>query len=443
MKLDGKRQSAHLVHALVTDFGGVTRGRGFPLKYLESHLTKGVGWVPINQTISPFDDIPYPGQWGPVGDCRLMPDPATEFRFDGDEGEPPLHFLLSDIVALDGSPDDVCTRSFLKSAIEKLKETTRLQMIAAFEHEFVLEGEVGDYSGFSLQKARAEAAFGHALINAMEQNDLKPETFLPEFAANQFEITNKPFDALQAADNAVIVRELVKDLASSSGRKASFSPKYTPEGLGSGVHIHFSLQETDGTPVTYDAANTGGLSDCAASFAAGVLEHLPALCAFLTPGVVSYQRLQPHSWSAAFTCLGDGNREAALRIAPTFADSEQDRAKQYNLELRVADACANPYLALGMVILAGLDGMGRKLPAPPIVNADPEDLSGEECQRLGINRLPTSLDAALKAFEANKTVRSWLNNTMCTGYLDMKALEIDRFKDLSDEDVCRAYRSRF
>ncbi|MEX0300203.1 MAG: glutamine synthetase, partial [Kordiimonas sp.] len=67
-----------LAYILVNDLGGITRGRGFPAANLDSHMQKGVGWVPINQTITPFDDIPYPGQWGPVGDCRLIPDPTTE-----------------------------------------------------------------------------------------------------------------------------------------------------------------------------------------------------------------------------------------------------------------------------------------------------------------------------------------------------------------------------
>ncbi|MGB0835169.1 MAG: glutamine synthetase family protein [Psychrobium sp.] len=434
----------HLVHALVNDLGGITRGRAFPDKKLQGHLDKGIGWVPINQTISAFDEIPYPGQWGPVGDCRLIPDPATKVYYQPLTDTPPLHFYLSDVVALNGKPHDICSRTFLKTALKKL-EKHGISLIAAFEHEFVLQGDEkeGNYAGFSLRKSRQHANFGNELVNAMDSNGLAPETFLPEFGENQFEVTNSPFPALQAADNAVKVRELVKEVAANFNAGASFSPKFSPDSQGSGVHIHFSLQDLDGNPITYDANKPSGMSDLAGSFCAGILKHLPAMSAFLTPGVVSYQRLKPQSWSAAYACLGDSNREAALRIAPTFATTESKRAKQYNVELRVVDACANPYLALGTLIMAGLEGLNHSLDTPPIINQDPDEMSAQDRAKFNIVRLPDSLDRALKVWQEDNVAFNWLPDSLRTGYLDMKLLELEKFKQASNDAVCEAYRQRY
>ena len=121
-----------------------------------------------------------------------------------------------------------------------------------------------------------------------------------------------------------------------SRRHASFTPVRAPGGIGSGVHIHFSLWDLEGRPVLYHRGAPGGLSAIGAAFASGVAAHMPALCALTAPSVISYERLQPHRWSAAYTCLGERNREAALRICPVLGRDDSEIARQFNLEWRAA-----------------------------------------------------------------------------------------------------------
>ncbi|MEX0297996.1 MAG: glutamine synthetase family protein, partial [Kordiimonas sp.] len=358
---------------------------------------------------------------------------------------PPVHFLLSDIYDLDNTPSDICARHFLKQTLEDLKSLTGLSLLVSFEHEFVLTDLMGSEptAGFAYRKARAIEPFGGTLLAAMSQAGLEPETFLPEFSPHQFEVTCKPSDALKAADNAVILRELVRDVAVNLDHTASFSPQIEPDGLGSGVHIHFSFLTAEGKPATYDPDGPGGVSKVAGQFAAGIIKHLPAICAFTAPSVVSYQRVKPHSWSAAFTCFGQYNREAAVRICPVFDPDGTSTERQFNLEFRVADATANPYLALGTMIRAGLEGIKNSYSPPPIVNEDPADMPEEKAKELGIKRLPQSLNEALAAWQQDETAFDWFNKTLRRGYLDMKNAELAAFKDKTAEDVCRLYRSRY
>src|SRR5690606_19084505 len=135
-----------------------------------------------------------------------------------------------------------------------------------------------------------------------------------------------------------------------------------PDRVGNGVHIHLSLRDAEGKPVTWDPGAPDRLSDPAARFVAGILAHARALCAVTAAGVPSYLRLVPHRWSAAWTNLGAQDREACVRICPLFDTPGADPARQFNFEYRAADAIANPYLQLGVLIRAGLEGLRRDLP---------------------------------------------------------------------------------
>ena len=139
------------------------------------------------------------------------------------------------------------------------------------------------------------------------------------------------------------------------GLVASLAPKPWPDGAGNGCHIHFSLWEGERNRF-HDASRADSLSDEARSFIAGVLEHLPGLCGLTAPSFNSYRRIVPHYWAGAFTCWGHDNREAPVRVPSVFRGSEEAST---NVELKSADASCNPYLAVGGLIAAGLDGLER------------------------------------------------------------------------------------
>src|SRR5207302_9949818 len=179
-------------------------------------------------------------------------------------------------------------------------------------------------------------------------------------------------------------------------------PMASPDGPGNGAHIHFSLVDDAGGQLFYDPASEFGLSELGLRFAAGILEHASALSAITAPSPTSAARLAPHHWSAGAVCLAAHNREALLRIPPLLTLGELDAPGQLRLEYRAADGAANPYLALGMLVQAGLDGVRRELPAPPVLDRDPAQLEGPDVERFRVGGLPRSLEDALSALEEDE-----------------------------------------
>lgn len=427
---------AAFLHA---DISGLLRGRSVPAAELEDHLGKGVGWVPADQALTPFGPIAEPNPWGSAGDLRLVPDRETEVRVDLPDSSP-LHFFLCDAANTDGSPWDSCARTLLKDALRELESETGLRLVCSFEQEFLLDApgfEPGP--GFSFAAQRKIAPFPSAVFAALRQAGVEPELFLPEYGEGQFEIPLSPASGLAAADRAAAMREVVREVARVLGYRASFTPMAVPDGAGNGVHIHISLVNEDGAPVFYDPERPGSLGLTGARFAAGILEHLPALCAITAPSVISYLRLGPHHWSAGFGSISDRDREAAIRIPPTVTISGGDPARQFNLEFRAADAAACPHLALAALVRAGLRGIREELPEPALMEGDPSKLEEEERRRLDIRPLPATLDEAIGALERDDVARSWFSRDLFDCYLSVKRTEISLLEGVAPEEACARY----
>lgn len=424
---------------VTTDIAGITRGRSFAAAQIDDYLRKGVGWVPANLALTPFDLIAETNPWGSAGDLRLMADPTSKARVTCLPDETPLHFYHSDITDLQGNAWDCCVRSFLKQTLKEYEEVG-LKVISAIEQEFQLLGvDWPDAPSFGLRAQRRAEPFGSLLMTALQEAGAEPEMFLPEYGKDQFEITCRPADALTAADRGATIRAITKEVAALFGWNASFAPKTASNGVGNGVHLHVSFTDLDGNPVTFDASRPGRLSKVASSFAAGVVKHLPALTAFTAPSVLSYMRLVPHHWSAAYTCLGEKNREATLRICPTLDLPGSNPAKQFNMEYRAADACASPHLSLAVLLKAGLEGIRAGLEQPPLINSDPSDFSDEDQKKLGIRRLPSSLQEALNTLAADPVVTGWFSRDFLDCYMAMKRKEIEIVDGLSPEELCARY----
>jgi glutamine synthetase len=254
----------------------------------------------------------------------------------------------------------------------------------------------------------------------------KPDSFLSEYGARQFEVTVAPAPALAAADQAVIAREMARAAAFRLGHRAIFSPMPAAHGVGNGVHIHFSLRDASGAPVTYDADGPLGLSQAAAHFCAGVLHHLRSITAITAPSPVSYLRLTPNRWAPTVVDIAKQDRGAALRVCPVFASaSEKEIDAQSNLEFRVCDAAASPYMALGALIFAGADGVARKLPLPAAGATPPP--------------LPHSLAEALDAMEASPGAQSWFGSVFLEAYLRHKRSELAHVAGLEAPALCARY----
>lgn len=421
---------APTVFIATNDLSGLTRGRSVPLAAAEGALRRGVGWVPANLGLTSFGLL-APNPFGSVGDLKLLPDQTTRIVLPTAGSNPAVTMYLADQVLPDGEPWVCCPRSFARNALADLLDLTGLEVIASFEHEFMLDG-LQPTAPFSFARHRGAEPFGSTLVQTLGDIGLEPETWLPEYGVDQFEIPLAPSPGLVAADRAVIVKDVVRDLARQNGLRATFAPLVDPLGSGNGVHVHLSLRNAStGKPVLYDPQGPGRLSEVGGQFAAGILTHARALLAFTAPNPTSYLRLTPDRWSAGGVFLAERNREALLRICPTSTLANGDVASQYNLEFRAADATANPWLTLGVLVRAGLSGIKAGSPTPHVW---PERIDSPPT---GVPALPVDLPQALAALEQNTEVLGWFNPALIATHRAVKLAELQHLADLDVAAQCR------
>jgi glutamine synthetase len=432
-------EQQELVALVCCDLGAIARGRSLFASELPGALSAGIGWVPANHALTPLGPVADPNPFGSTGDLRLLGDPVTQVRVEAGPGGEAMEFLLCDIVETDGRPWECCPRHFLRDALSELATELGGRLVASFEHEFQLLWDSSAALPFSLEAQRRGEPFATRVMSALAQAGVEPERFFPEYAPHQFEIPVRAVEGMGGADRAVVLREVVREVARREGRRASFSPLLGPAQAGNGVHIHLSVIDEHGDPLFYDGTRPGCLSETGGCFAAGILAHAPALSALTAPSPVSAARLQPHRWSAGAVCLGERNRETLLRIPPLVEMAEADPARQLRLEYRGADAAANPYLALGALVRAGLDGVRSRLPTPEILDRDPAELEGAEAERFGVGALPASLEEAIQALAEDATARAWLGPLLHDAYASIKRAEIEAARDLEIEELCARY----
>ncbi|CAI8821511.1 glutamine synthetase [Pseudomonas sp. IT-347P] len=426
---------------VTTDLIGITRGRSFPTDELEHYQAAGCGWVPANSALTPQDIIASTNPWGAYGDLRLIPDLSSRVTVGNgpDDNAPALDFIHGDIREIDGRPWGACPRTLLRDEIERYRDELGLQVNAAFEHEFNLHAGFAEHLAFSLEAQRQGAEFGGWLLSALRAGGVEPEMFLPEYGKHQYEITCRPAVGVAAADRAVNVREISREIARQMGLDLSFAPKTAADAVCNGVHLHVSLLDLAGQPMLYDAGTSNGLSSLGQHWAAGILHYLPALCAFTAPTPVSYERLQPHHWSASYACLGQQNREAALRICPTVSLGGKSVAQQFNLEFRAMDATASPHLAMAALLIAGRLGIEQRLALNAITNEIPDSLNDEQRQARGIVALPASLAQALDCLRNSGAFSEWLPKPLLDTYYALKTEELALTEQLSPADLCEHY----
>jgi glutamine synthetase len=429
-----RRADVRLVRFLYTDTGGVTRGKATHVDGLADRLTDGIGLTMAMQAMNMLDQLARVDGLGPVGEIRLVPDPDT---FTVLPYAPHAAAMTVDMRTLDGEPWAACPRDFLKRQIAAAA-AAGFSVRAAFECEFSLATRAPDGRWAPLDESLCFSTIGMTtaaavmdeMVAALQAQSIEVEQYYPELGHGQQELSIRHAPALAAADRQVFFRETVRGVAFRHGLYASLAPKPFADQAGNGGHIHWSLWDVaGGTNLMHDARGRYGMSKLGYHFIAGVLKHLPALVALTCPTFNSYRRLTPHSWSSAYTAWGPDNREAAVRIPSTFAS---DRAGSTNAELKASDPSCNPYLALGGLIAAGLDGVAHELvPGEPVL-VDPGDLPEGERTVRGITRLPASLEQALDRLAADGVMMEALGPLLGSAFLAVKRSEWEVF---SKEDA--------
>lgn len=433
--------SEPLVFICTSDMAGKLRGKAVPAAAAEGGAE--VGWTPTNTQITCLDSI-APSPYGALGDLLLVGDPAARARVDYGDGGPVEDVMLGDVVNMDGSAWECCSRAILRQGLDRLRRVAGVSLFGAFEHEFHLPERKGARGeAYELAAFRSERALCEAAMAALAAGGIAPETVMKEYGPNQFEITVKPAGGLAIADRAALLRAILRATGERLGRRVSFAPLIEPGGIGNGVHIHLSFRDAAGQPQTYDPAGPRGMSRLTGAFVAGVLKHLPAILCFLAPSVVSYRRLVPHRWSAAFDNLGAQDREASVRLCPVRRFAGDDPAPGFNFEVRACDAAASPHLALAAIVHAGAAGVEQSLAAPQVTEEDLSTLAPAALAARGFRRLPGSLTEALDELEGSATVRGWFPGRFADIYLAHKRHEAAALAELNEATLCAAYQDAY
>ncbi len=433
-----------LVRFEYCDVSGVARTKAIHVAQLAHKLVEGVSLTRAQMSINLLEDMIHVEGMEPIGEIRLVPDPATFTILPWTAGSASV---LCDQLGHDRLDWGACPRSYLKKVIADAAELG-LTVQATFENEFYLAREAeGRYEPFDLvDHAPVYSSIGHDLnetlmlemMAALEGQGIVVEQAINEYGAGQQEISIRHTDALAAADNQMKFRDTVRGVAIGRGLLASFAPKPYPEQIGSGAHVHFSLWDRDGQrSLLYDPAAPNGLSGIGRQFIAGVLEHLPALVALTTPSYNSFRRLQPGAWASASTAWGFDNKEASLRVVSPFYKREE---QSYNIEFKTSDGSANPYLSLGALIACGLDGIRRRLEPGDPAEHDPAKLSAADRERCGIRPLPTSMSEALDQLADDDYLLETMGPLLSRCYLAVRRSEAETF---AAHDVDYEIRNHF
>ena len=337
--------------------------------------------------------------------------------------------LICDVYKTDGTPFEGDPRHLLKKAVAKAAEMGYTFNVGP-ECEFFLFNmdENGAPTTDSMDRAGyfdlgpndlGENARRYIVLS-LEDMGFEIEASHHECAPAQHEIDFKYGEAIKTADSIMTFKLAVKTIAQRHGLHATFMPKPKENMCGSGMHINMSL-EKDGVNVFADENGENGLSREAYHFIAGLMEHVNAITAITNPLVNSYKRLVPGYEAPVYIAWSAKNRSPLIRIPAS-------RGKGTRVELRCPDPSANPYFALAVCLMAGLDGIERKLEPCNSVDVNIYELTKKQKKELGIESLPETLYDAVKALEKDSYLVDFLGEETAEKYIDAKKKEWKEYK---------------
>jgi glutamine synthetase len=345
----------------------------------------------------------------------------------------------------EGEPTPGCQRTFLKRIVARAAEAGHEASMACEFEWFtarVTDPVVPYHDGpsFSANALSRSLPLVEDILDALDEQGMQVERFHPECSPGQFEVSLSPTGPLACADGHVLFRHTVRSACERLGLRASFSPISWDAGLGNGCHLHLSLRTGDERNIFNGEGGPAGTSAEGAAFMAGVLAELSAITAVACPTALSYLRLRPGHWVGCYRAWGHENRETALRLVQGMTGLRDATA---NLEVRVGDAGGNPYLLIGAVLAAGLDGVARGLTLPPPLQDDPAALGEDDLARLGIERLPQQLTDAADALAGSAVLRAAMGEELHTVLVAVRRAEAAADAGKTVERLVAEQRWRF
>ena len=415
---------------------GLTQAKTVPIRRTNMFADPGLGASPswhafaIDQSGIAFtDDV------GVVGDQRLRID-LSSLRIVGDG----LAWAPAAFFEQDGTPVPVCSRGTL-GRIEAALNEAGIEAAIGHEIEFVLVDPDGGrlpaalWAQYGLVGVLEHEAFVRDVHAAATAAGVGVEQFHPEYGANQFEISLSPLAPVAAADQLALARLIIGRAARRHGLRVSLSPVPFAGSVGSGAHQHFSLSTLEG-PLFTDGTGVAGMTPAGESAVAGVVNGLLEAQGILCGSIVSGLRMRPGNWAGAYACWGTENREAAVR----FVKGGPGNPRGGNVEVKVIDPSANPYLASATILGLALDGIKRQALVPSETTIDPANLSDSDRDGAGIVRLPEAQIEAITALDNSTLLRSILGDPVVDMVVAVRRMEHERYGDLGPEQLADKFR---
>lgn len=342
-------------------------------------------------------------------DMYLYPDPDTFAVFPWRPHDGAVARLICDVYNPDGTPFAGCPRCTLKKVIAEAAAMGYTMNVGPEAEFFLFHTDASgrptltthDRAGyFDLTPVDLGEDARRDMVLTLEQMGFEIEASHHEVAPGQHEIDFKYAEALTTADRIATFKFVVRTIAQRHGLHATFMPKPIYGINGSGMHVNISLSK-DGQNVFYDPADRLGLSQTAYQFIAGIMKHARALAAVTNPTVNSYKRLVPGYEAPVYIAWSPRNRSPLIRVPAK-------RGPSTRIEVRHPDPSCNPYLALAVLLKAGLDGIKKGLTPPPPTDKNIFAMTPAELQAEGIGVLPGSLDEALEALAEDEVIKEAL-----------------------------------
>lgn len=368
-------------------------------------------------------------------DMYLYPDLSTWMIFPWESDHGKVARLICDIYNPDGTPFAGDPRGNLKRSLNDMKKLGFTSFNLGPEPEFFLfkldeDGGItttlndkGGYFDFAPTDLGENCR--RDIVLELESLGFEVEASHHEVAPGQHEIDFKYADVVDACDNIQTFKLVVKTIARKHGLHATFMPKPLFGINGSGMHCNMSLFNEDGNAF-YDKDGDLELSQTAYHFLGGLLIHARAYTAVCNPTVNSYKRLVPGYEAPVYVAWSGRNRSPLVRVP-------ESRGLSTRLELRSVDPAANPYLAMAVLLQAGLDGIRNELTPPPAVDRNIYVMNEEEREEAQIQDLPSTIHNAIKELRKDKVMIDALGNHIFANFVEAKRLEWAAFRQTVSE----------
>jgi glutamine synthetase len=370
-----------------------------------------------------------------VGDQRLRIDRHAIRLIDEGLAWAPASFFDQD-----GNPVAACARGSLARVESRLQEEG-LRALVGHEIEFVLVGPEGQqlpgqlWAQYGLAGVLEHEGFVRDVMAAMLAAGVAVEQFHPEYGVNQFEMSLAPASPVAAADQLVLARLLIGRVARTHGLRVSLSPVPFAGGAGSGAHQHFSLHRGH-VPIFSGGQGPHGLTSEGAAAIGGLVAGLQQALLVFSGSLVSGLRMRPGNWAGAYACWGTENRAAAVR----FMAATHGNPHGANVEVKVCDPSANPYLASAAILGLALGGIEHGAALPAEITVDPDALTAGQRAEAGVVQLSSRQSDSIAALEGSTLLRAILGDAAVDALLAVRRYEQRNYCDLTPAELTDRFR---